>query len=143
MSSANTRNFERRTGTNSSGSVNARFEFSEDELKNTSSSTTTLACFEEITRNESNMYVRDSTLMSGTSLILIANTVKVEADPPVSSRDDPLTGESFPKPGIPSALLNVDDWITYSTAFDTTSEDDGRKLSMVRFIVKVHVTPHF
>ena len=92
------------------GSVNVRFEFSEDELKNTSSSTTTLACFEEITRNESNMYVRDSTLMSGTSLILIANTVKVEADPPVV---DPLTGESFPKPGIPSALLNVDDWITF------------------------------
>jgi len=92
------------------GSVNARFEFTEDELENTSSSTTTLACFEEITRNESNMYVRDSTLMSGTSLVLIANTVKVEADPPVV---DPLTGESFPKPGVPSALLNVDDWISF------------------------------
>jgi len=92
------------------GSVNARFEFSQDELENTSSSTTTLACFEEITRNESNMYVRDSTLISGTSLVLIANTVKVEADPPVV---DPLTGESFPKPGVPSALLNVDDWISF------------------------------
>ena len=92
------------------GSVNARFEFSQDELENTSLSTTTLACFEEITRNESNMYVRDSTLISGTSLVLIANTVKVEADPPVV---DPLTGESFPKPGVPSALLNVDDWISF------------------------------
>ena len=63
------------------GSVNARFEFSQDELENTSSSTTTLACFEEITRNESNMYVRDSTLISGTSLVLIANTKKLKPIP--------------------------------------------------------------
>ena len=63
------------------GSVNARFEFSQDELENTSSSTTTLACFEEILRNESNMYVRDSTLISGTSLVLIANTKKLKPIP--------------------------------------------------------------
>jgi len=38
---------------------------------------------------------------------------KVEADPPVV---DPLTGESFPKPSVPSALLNVDDWISFRLA---------------------------
>ena len=87
------------------GSVNARFEFSEDELKNTSSSTT-LACFEEITRNESNMYVERFNTNVGNEFNLIANTVKVEADPPVV---DPLTGERF-KTWYAVSTFNVLGW---------------------------------
>ena len=70
----------------------------------------TLACFDELIRGAHAVQVRECTLVVAAAVVFVCASLSVRPDEPTI---DPETGEPCPRPGPPSALLVVDDWLRF------------------------------
>ena len=70
----------------------------------------TLACFDELIRGAHAVQVRECTLVAAAAVVFVCASLSVRPDEPTI---DPETGEPCPRPGPPSALLVVDDWLRF------------------------------
>ena len=110
-----------------------------------------LVCFDDITRGESQMYVKESTVVSATSLVLVASSLTVEQLPPVEL---PVHDSSDPQEAAQAererdmmqreqdasgeAVLVADDWLKFRVPLAVLSQLACLRIRLARaFAAKV------
>ena len=110
-----------------------------------------LVCFDDITRGESQMYVKESTVVSAAALVLVAASLTVEALPPVDLPDHDPTDPSDAANAAAArdvaqreqdasgeAVLVADDWLKFRVPLAVLSQLACLRIRLARaFAAKV------
>lgn len=92
-------------------SVNGKVDVAEiSSRRESGEKIATLCCFDELIRGSHAVQVRECTLVAAAAIVFVCAKLTVRPDVP---HVDPETGEEIPRPGPPSALLVVDDWLRF------------------------------
>jgi ATP-dependent RNA helicase DHX36 len=111
-------------------SVNGKLDVqSANERNEAGEKKATLACFDELIRGAHAVQVRECTLVAASAIVFVCSTLTVQPDVPDV---DPETGEAFPRPGPPSALLVVDDWLRFRVPLRAVAQITCLRLRLQR-----------
>ena len=111
-------------------SVNGKLDVqSANERNEAGEKKATLACFDELIRGAHAVQVRECTLVAASAIVFVCSTLTVQPDVPDV---DSETGEEIPRPGPPSALLVVDDWLRFRVPLRAVAQITCLRLRLQR-----------